>query len=254
MTSATQARPATELGRTATTAALIRHLRNRHLSFDECNRRLFQVYLAGTHDELMRLIADLPPLQGKQTAPDGYFTPDKGPRTKRAPARTAATVTSEPKENAMSNANVRISDIDRIDMATLLGEHMAAGRLTIAEYDERVAQAYQARTYADLKPLLADLPMINHAAAAVKPRRTTLKESMQKQRQKRHNLLVRCSVIGTLAIAVAMMLTGLFGVFLTYGHEASIVYALVGVGGMTIALLTAVTVASDGPSNTQEKE
>lgn len=39
-----------------------------------------------------------------------------------------------------------------------LGEHFAAGRLEPHEYDERVAQAYTARTQADLDRLFTDLP------------------------------------------------------------------------------------------------
>src|SRR3712207_9462753 len=35
---------------------------------------------------------------------------------------------------------------------------MSAGRLTVAEYDERLARAYAARTYGELEALTADLP------------------------------------------------------------------------------------------------
>ncbi|GAA3387405.1 DUF1707 domain-containing protein [Cryptosporangium minutisporangium] len=54
---------------------------------------------------------------------------------------------------------VRASDGDRQRVADLLRQHTTDGRLTIEEYDQRVDAAYAARTVADLRPLLADLPV-----------------------------------------------------------------------------------------------
>lgn len=53
---------------------------------------------------------------------------------------------------------VRASDTERAQVATLLEQHHAAGRLTLAELDERVAGAYAARTRDDLATLVDDLP------------------------------------------------------------------------------------------------
>ena len=50
----------------------------------------------------------------------------------------------------MPDPHLRAADTDREAVATALGTHTAAGRLTLAEYDERVAQAWAARTYGDL--------------------------------------------------------------------------------------------------------
>jgi hypothetical protein len=58
----------------------------------------------------------------------------------------------------MPESHLRAADADRAAVATVLGGHMAAGRLTVDEYDERVARAYAARTYGDLDELTADLP------------------------------------------------------------------------------------------------
>ncbi len=58
----------------------------------------------------------------------------------------------------MPEPHLRAGDTDRAAVATVLGRHMADGRLTVAEYDERVARAYAARTYGDLDELTADLP------------------------------------------------------------------------------------------------
>ena len=39
----------------------------------------------------------------------------------------------------MPEPHLRAADADRAAVATVLGEHMAAGRLTVDEYDERLA-------------------------------------------------------------------------------------------------------------------
>jgi hypothetical protein len=57
----------------------------------------------------------------------------------------------------MTEPHLRAGDSDAA-AAAVLGRHMAEGRLTVAEYDDRVARAYAARTYGDLTELTADLP------------------------------------------------------------------------------------------------
>ena len=58
----------------------------------------------------------------------------------------------------MPDPHLRAADADRSAVAAVLGQHMAAGRLTLEEYDERLARAYAAKTYGDLAQLTADLP------------------------------------------------------------------------------------------------
>lgn len=58
----------------------------------------------------------------------------------------------------MPEPHLRAADADRAAVATALGEHMAAGRLTVAEYEERLAHAYAAKTYGELAELTVDLP------------------------------------------------------------------------------------------------
>ena len=55
-------------------------------------------------------------------------------------------------------AGMRASDADRDAVVSDLGEHFQAGRLTLAEFDERTGRALTARTWGELKELLADLP------------------------------------------------------------------------------------------------
>ena len=63
---------------------------------------------------------------------------------------------------------VRIGDAERDRAISALSDHFAAGRLSREELDERVDQAMQARFDADLRPLFADLPR-PEPAAAVRP-------------------------------------------------------------------------------------
>ena len=66
----------------------------------------------------------------------------------------------------MPEPHLRAADSDRAAVATVLGEHMAAGRLSVDEYDERLSRAYAARTYGDLDQLTADLPSTRRPQAA----------------------------------------------------------------------------------------
>lgn len=58
----------------------------------------------------------------------------------------------------MSVTGIRASDADRDQVVALLLRHHAAGRLTLAELDERITAAYAARTRDQLNALTIDLP------------------------------------------------------------------------------------------------
>ncbi|HET9876360.1 MAG TPA: DUF1707 domain-containing protein [Mycobacterium sp.] len=60
----------------------------------------------------------------------------------------------------------RASDTDRIELAQLLGDAAARGRLPMNEYEDRLTKAYAAQTYNELDRLRADLP-----GSSVKPHR-----------------------------------------------------------------------------------
>ena len=57
-------------------------------------------------------------------------------------------------------AQVRAADADRERVAEQLRQAHDDGRLTLAEFDERVAAAWAARTYGELVPVTADLPPV----------------------------------------------------------------------------------------------
>lgn len=53
---------------------------------------------------------------------------------------------------------IRTSDADRERVTARLRDHYAEGRLTRDELDERIAAALSAKTFGDLRRILADLP------------------------------------------------------------------------------------------------
>ena len=57
-----------------------------------------------------------------------------------------------------SGRDVRVGTVEREQAVQLLAEHLSAGRLELAEFEERVASAYAARTNSDLAALFRDLP------------------------------------------------------------------------------------------------
>jgi hypothetical protein len=58
-------------------------------------------------------------------------------------------------------ANTRASDADRDRVADALREHLAAGRLTVEEFDERLDRAFAAKTLGELEQVMADLPTVD---------------------------------------------------------------------------------------------
>ncbi|MGH4026689.1 MAG: DUF1707 SHOCT-like domain-containing protein, partial [Pseudonocardiaceae bacterium] len=61
-------------------------------------------------------------------------------------------------EDQSPRERMRVADTDRERVAGRLQTAHAEGRLDLAEYDERVRQAWAARTYGELDRLTADLP------------------------------------------------------------------------------------------------
>lgn len=61
---------------------------------------------------------------------------------------------------------MRAADADRAAVADRLRVALDEGRLNLYEYDERLQQAYAARTYAELDALVRDLPAVAPPAAA----------------------------------------------------------------------------------------
>lgn len=59
----------------------------------------------------------------------------------------------------VSDPMIRASDRDRDAVVATLREAFTEGRLTLEEFEERMAAAYAGRTWGDLRSLTADLPV-----------------------------------------------------------------------------------------------
>ncbi len=60
--------------------------------------------------------------------------------------------------------DLRAGDADRERVAERLRTALDEGRINLYEYDERLRDAYAAKTYAELESLLADLPVVTPAS------------------------------------------------------------------------------------------
>jgi len=80
-------------------------------------------------------------------------------------------MTREVNRRSVPVESLRAADSDRHQIAERLKASLDEGRLTLAEYDDRVREAYAARTYADLLMLVADLPAPGLSAADVNAKR-----------------------------------------------------------------------------------
>ena len=82
-------------------------------------------------------------------------------RRAREPAIIVKEVLSSDGHAAMSDRlpdHVRVSDQERADAVERLGAHAVAGRLTVAELEQRVGLAHEAVYARDLRALERDLP------------------------------------------------------------------------------------------------
>jgi hypothetical protein len=86
----------------------------------------------------------------------GARLPTTGPPTARADGRLD--MTEHHGRHGHRIGPLRAADTDRQAAVDRLGTALREGRLDLAEYDERLQQAYAARTYHELDELLTDLP------------------------------------------------------------------------------------------------
>lgn len=86
------------------------------------------------------------------------------------PAVATMTTTPDP------DVDVRVDDAARREAAEVLGLHMAAGRLTLSEYEARLDQAFAAVHESQLRAVTDDLPPV--VTAASRDRRRAVARSM----------------------------------------------------------------------------
>src|SRR5271165_2929619 len=96
---------------------------------------------------------------------------------------------SAPRRN-WQQANVRIGDAERTDVADRLAKHFSDGRLDEAEFGDRLDRAMRAKTMADLTGLLTDLPETEPVPPIPEPgggrrhQRRMLKLQLERERQR----------------------------------------------------------------------
>jgi hypothetical protein len=69
----------------------------------------------------------------------------------------------------IAGGNLRASDADRDQVATLLSAAYAEGRLTREEHDERIDQLMAAKTFDDLIPITSDLVLVSPRTGVAAP-------------------------------------------------------------------------------------
>ncbi|MCW4354544.1 DUF1707 domain-containing protein [Hoyosella sp. YIM 151337] len=92
----------------------------------------------------------------------------------------------------MTEVALRVGDAERESAVSALGVHLAAGRISLEEFDERAGRAWAAQYSADLADLFSDLPPPQGLAAA--PR----SQSRGRQRPRR-------SLFPAVPIAIALV-------------------------------------------------
>ena len=102
----------------------------------------------------------------------------------------------------MDDPSLRVSDADREHAVAALREHLLAGRLTLAEFSERVEAALTARVGAELARVQEDLPAVVPAAGSRrKPARFTAAlfgRAVRRGRLRLRGRAVAASVFGDL--------------------------------------------------------
>jgi hypothetical protein len=93
--------------------------------------------------------------------------------------------------------HMRAADADRHRIADRLKAALDEGRLSLHEYDDRVREAYAARTYADLLGLVTDLPQPGLSAEDVTARRAA------ERRREARKLPMALMVLWTIWAALA---------------------------------------------------
>jgi hypothetical protein len=105
--------------------------------------------------------------------------------------------------SVMDDASLRVSDADREQAVAALREHLLAGRLTLAEFSERVEAALTARVGGELARVQEDLPAVVPEAAGSrrKPARFTAAlfgRAVRRGRLRLRGRAVAASVFGDL--------------------------------------------------------
>ncbi|MFP5069273.1 DUF1707 domain-containing protein [Pseudonocardia nantongensis] len=133
---------------------------------------------------------------------------------------------------------VRVSDAERQETADRLKMAHDEGRLALTEYDERIRDAYAARTRAELDTLLADLPAVRATdVPAVRERRA----AEQRAESRAEYLTQWRSWAGT-----SVMLIGIWGVISLATGSAAFFWPIFPIGIWGVVLLSQLITGRNG--------
>lgn len=109
-----------------------------------------------------------------------------------------------PGRGRQQQAAIRVGDQERAAAMDQLGQHFAAGRLTISEYEDRCAKAADVRYQHDLALLFADLPS---TAATVSTNQLQMYsadeiEAFRRKGSRPREAIMGLTVIGTVALSL----------------------------------------------------
>lgn len=120
----------------------------------------------------------------------------------------------------------RTSDADRDRVAALLRDHFAAGRLTPEELDERLTVTLNARTFGELRRVLADLPgpaPVLRPASGAAPAWVTGRRGP------------RLLPLAALALAAALVIPGAGWLFLAFFQAVLLLWLVACLAGVFVA-------------------
>jgi Domain of unknown function (DUF1707) len=134
--------------------------------------------------------------------------------------------------------SMRAADADRHEIAERLKAALDEGRLSLYEYDDRVREAYAARTYADLLGLVFDLPKPGVSAADVSTRRAA--ELRREARRMPMALMVLWTIWGSVtagSLAIWVLTAAIVG-FDTYLWPVWLLVPGAALGTVTVGVQT----------------
>ena len=124
----------------------------------------------------------------------------------------------------------RTSDADRDRVASLLRDHFAQGRLDPQELDERLTATLNARTFGDLRRVLADLPEpapVLRQASRLPPQRAPLWISRRRG--------PRILPLAMLALVAALLIPGAGWLFLAFFKAVLLLWLVACLSGIFLA-------------------
>ena len=115
---------------------------------------------------------------------------------------------------------IRIGDEERNKAVALLSDHLAEGRLTQSEFNDRLGLLLNAKTAADVEPVFADLPGPNPGRPAdleslEEQERREANELLAQTRAKRQVAKADPRLIAAVAVAVGVAWTAAVIVYFT---------------------------------------